>query len=46
MQEKPEQFINRLHGEVVAVLTNVRPAFRFMGATARVDFLLVVEKTG
>jgi hypothetical protein len=46
MQEKLEQFINHLNGEVVAVLPNVRPTFQFMGATARVDFLLVVEKTG
>lgn len=45
MQEKLEQFINHLNREVVAVLPNVRPAFRFMGAAARVGFLPVVEKT-
>jgi hypothetical protein len=44
MKETLEQFINTLRGEVVAVLPNVRPTFQFMGATAKVDFLLIVEK--
>ena len=44
MQEKLEQFINRLNGEVIAVIPNVKPTFRPMGATAKVDFLLIVEK--
>lgn len=45
MQEKLEHLLNTLHGEIVAVLPNVRPTFQFMGATAKVDFLLVVERT-
>jgi len=44
MQEKLEQFLNKLDGEVVSVLPNVRPTFQGMGATAKVDFLLIVEK--
>ena len=44
MQDKLEQFINRLNGEVLAVIPNVKPTFKHMGATAKVDFLLIVEK--
>ncbi|NVK48308.1 MAG: hypothetical protein HWE09_00975 [Cyclobacteriaceae bacterium] len=46
MQEKLEWFLNRLDGEIVSVLPNVRPTFQFMGATAKVDYLLIVEKIG
>ena len=46
MQDKLEQFINKLDGEVLAVIPNVKPTFQLMGATAKVDFLLIVEKTG
>jgi len=28
------------------VLPNVRPTFQLMGPTAKVDFLLIVEKRG
>ena len=45
IQEKLENFLNKLDGYVIAVLPNVRPTFQMMGATAKVDFLLVVEKT-
>jgi hypothetical protein len=45
MQYKLEQFLNDLDGEVLSVIPNVKPTFQFMGATAKVDFLLVVEKT-
>lgn len=44
MQTELEQFLNRLNGEVISVLPNVRPTFQVMGATAKVDFLLIVEK--
>lgn len=44
MQERLEQLLNKLDGDVVAVLPNVRPTFQLMGATSKVDFLLVVEK--
>ena len=46
MQDKLEQFLNKLDGEVLAVIPNVKPTFQLMGATAKVDFLLIVEKTG
>jgi len=44
MQERLETFLNILNGEVLAVIPNVKPTFQFMGATAKVDFLLIVEK--
>lgn len=44
MQEKLEQFLNKLDGEVISVIPNVRPTFQGMGATAKIDFLLIVEK--
>jgi len=45
MQEKLEQFLNKLDGEVISVMPNVRPTFQLMGATSKVDFVLIVEKT-
>lgn len=44
MQQRLEQFLNKLNGEVISVIPNVRPTFQGMGATAKIDFLLVVEK--
>ena len=44
MQEKLEQFINSLKGELMEIIPNVRPTFQGMGATAKIDFLLIVEK--
>ena len=46
MQEKLEQFINTLDGEIISIIPNVKPTFQPMGATAKVDFLLIVEKIG
>ncbi len=43
-KDKLEQFLNGLEGEVVAIIPNVQPKFLPMGATAVVDFLLIVEK--
>ena len=45
IQEKLELFINRLNGKVISIIPNVRPTFQFVGATAKIDFLLVVEST-
>lgn len=45
MQEKLQLFLNRLNGEVISVIPNVRPTFQLMGATAKIDSLLIVEKT-
>jgi hypothetical protein len=43
-QEKLELFLNQQRGEVLAVIPYVIPVFRPMGATSKVDFLLIVEK--
>ncbi|MFH1286813.1 MAG: hypothetical protein ABII02_03615 [Candidatus Magasanikbacteria bacterium] len=45
MQDYLEQFLNNLDGEVLSVIPNVKPTFQLMGATAKVDFLLIVERT-
>ena len=44
IQEKLERFLNQLDGEIVAVVPQVSPTFQLMGATAKVTFLLIVEK--
>ena len=44
MQEQLEDSLNLLKGEVITVIPNVKPTFQPMGATAKVDFLLIVEK--
>ena len=43
-QERLEQFLNNLEGEVVSIVPNVKPTFQGMGATAKVDFVFIVEK--
>ncbi len=43
-QDKLERFLNQLEGEVLAIIPYVTPTFQGMGATAKVDFLLIVEK--
>ena len=43
-QEKLEQFLNQLKGEVLTIVPYVSPVFQFMGATSKVNFLLIVEK--
>jgi hypothetical protein len=43
-QDKLKQYLNNLKGEVVAIIPNVKPTFKPMGATAKVDFLLIIEK--
>lgn len=44
VQEKLERFLNQLEGEVLAIVPHVSPTFQGMGATAKVGFLLIVEK--
>lgn len=44
LQDKLEKFINSLHGEVISVFPNIRPTFQLMGATAKVDYVLIIEK--
>jgi len=45
-KDKLELFLNSLKGEVVAIIPNVQPKFLPMGATASVDFVLIIEKVG
>jgi len=42
-QKTLEQFLNKLEGEILAVIPNVKPFFLFYGA--KVNFVLIVEKT-
>ena len=44
-KDKLEFFLNSLKGEIVSIVPNVKPVFMDMGATAKVDFLLIIEKT-
>ena len=44
MQEKLENFINKMDGELISAIPDVRPTFQGMGATAKIDFILVIEK--
>ncbi|PLW98568.1 MAG: hypothetical protein C0591_04180 [Marinilabiliales bacterium] len=44
MQDRLEKFINSLKGEVISIIPNVKPTFMGMGGTAKVDYLLIVEK--
>ena len=45
-QEKLQSFLNQLEGEILAIVPNVSPTFQLMGATSKVDFMLIVEKVG
>ena len=45
MQYQLENYLNLLKGEVVSIVPNVRPTFQLMGATAKIDYLLIVEKS-
>ena len=44
VQEKLERFLNQLEGDVQSIVPYVSPKFQGMGATSKVDFLLIVEK--
>jgi len=44
-REKLEQFLNQLHGEIVSIIPNVKPSFQLMGATAKVNFLYIIERS-
>ena len=44
MQDNLDRFINSLKGEIIAIIPNVKPTFLGMGATAKVNYLLIVEK--
>ena len=44
MQKQLEDYINNLSGELVSIIPNVKPTFQLMGATAKIDYLLIIEK--
>ena len=44
-KDKLEQFLNSLKGDVISIVPNITPTFQPMGATAKVDFLLIVERS-
>ncbi|RQV95520.1 hypothetical protein EH221_05980 [bacterium] len=43
-RERLEQFMYNIEGEIVSIIPHVKPTFQLMGATSKVDFLLIVEK--
>jgi len=43
-KDRLEEFLNSLEGEIVSIVPNVKPIFQGMGATAKVNFLFIVEK--
>ena len=43
-KEKLEDYLNSLKGEIVSIVPNVKPTFQLMGATAKVEFLYIIEK--
>ena len=42
IQEKLEQFLNKLDGDVISVIPNVTQYFLMYGA--KIDYILIVEK--
>ena len=47
-QGKLEQFLNSLEGEVVSIIPNIAKTSlaQIFGISAKVDFLLIIEKVG
>ena len=45
-QNKLEQFLNNLKGEVVSIIPNIKRTslFQIYGITSKIDFLLIIEK--
>ncbi len=43
-QVKLEDYLNRIKGEIVSIIPNVKPTFQLMGATAQINFLYIIEK--
>ncbi len=43
-QAKLEQYLNSIEGEIISIIPNIKPTFKPMGATAKVDFLYIVVK--
>jgi len=45
-QQRLEQFLNNLEGEVIAIIPNIANTsiFQIYGVTRKIDFLYIVEK--
>jgi len=45
-QQRLEQFLNNLEGEVIAIIPNIANTsiFQIYGVTPKIDFLYIVEK--
>ena len=45
-QDKLEQFLNSLEGEVVSIIPNAAKTtiFQIYGVTCKIDFLFIIEK--
>ena len=43
-QERLEEFLNGLEGELLTIIPNVRPHFTMGGMGSKVSFLFIVEK--
>ncbi len=45
-QDKLEQFLNKLEGDVVSIIPNIKRTsfFQIYGLTDKINFLLVIEK--
>jgi len=45
-QNKLEQFLNNLKGEVVSIIPNIKKTSlsQIYGITSKIDFLLIIEK--
>ncbi len=43
-ERKLEQFLNELTGEIISIVPNIVPKFHMMGATARYNYLVIVER--
>ena len=45
-QNKLEQFLNNLEGEVVSIIPNIKKTtlFQIYGLTRKINFILIVEK--
>lgn len=45
-EERLEKFLNRLEGEVVSIIPNIRRTslFQIYGISRKIDFLQIVEK--
>ena len=45
-QNKLEQFLNNLEGEVVSIIPNIKRTtlFQIYGITRKINFILIVEK--